>query len=581
MKYIFNNIEGDLKDAIFNNVLDTKGLWLPKNIPLIDDDFLESCSNYSFIDISKYILKKYIPNYIIPENDLENIIEETYNFEPHIHDLNENISILELFHGPTLSFKDYGVNFMSNLYNYLLKENVNVINATSGDTGSAVANAFYNKKNIKVFVLYPKDKISLLQEKQIATLGKNVFPIEIDGSFDDCQFLVKKVLNQSIDAKNKFISANSINIARLLPQITYYFYTYAKIQTKKKLVVCVPSGNLGNLTAGLLAKKMGLPIDKFICALNSNNTFYNYLNTGSYLPQKSVKTISNAMDIGDPSNFLRINKLFSFDELSKILKSYYIDDKTTIQNIENIFKEYNYTLDPHTSVGYCALKNYINENSDKDNKYILLSTAHPIKFEKEIKDNVSKPVNINKPKNVNIDILMNKKSIKFVVKNNINSLNIYMESIINLKGNIILIGMPYSGKTTVGKQLALEKNKKFIDTDILIEKKYNKPLIEILNQFGNEDFLNIEEDIIKSIKGDNLIISTGGSVIYRENAMNYLNTMYGNITYLEISFDTFKKRCYNFSQRGVVLKNNQSLRDLYNERVPLYQKYKDITINNN
>ena len=585
MKYIFDNIESTFDKAIFNNLLHKDGLWMPETIPQIDTNFINNCDKYSYLEISKFILNKFIPEDIIKENDLNKIIEKSYNFEPKLVNFTDNISIFELFHGPTLAFKDFGVNFMANLYDYFVSDdmNINIINATSGDTGSAVANSFYNKNNIKVFILYPKNKISILQEKQICSLGKNIFPIEIDGSFDDCQMIVKQMLNETINSKIKFISANSINIARLLPQITYYFYLYGRLKTinkiDKKIIVSVPSGNLGNLTAGLFAKKMGLPIHKFICALNLNNTFYNYLNTGKYISKKSVKTLSNAMDIGNPSNFIRIPQLYSYTELTDIVKSYFIDDNTTILNIENIYKKYNYILDPHSSVGYCALQKYIEEiNNNNNNHYVLLSTAHPIKFEKEINDNLSVKIDIIKPKN--IDILFSKETMKKTLSNEYNLVYDYILDTIKLKQNIILIGMPYSGKTTYGKELAKNTNREFIDTDELIERKYNKSLIDILNICGNEVFLEIEKDIVKSIQGDNLVISTGGSVIYKEESMNYLNSMYGKIIYLNITYETLEKRCNNLNTRGVVLKPLQSLNDLYNERIPYYEKYSNDTIIN-
>ena len=584
MKYIFDNIESTFDKAIFNNLLHKDGLWMPETIPQIDTNFINNCDKYSYLEISKFILNKFIPEDIIKETDLNTIIEKSYNFEPKLLNFTDNISIFELFHGPTLAFKDFGVNFMANLYDYFVSDdmNINIINATSGDTGSAVANSFYNKNNIKVFILYPKNKISILQEKQICSLGKNIFPIEIDGSFDDCQKIVKQMLNETINSKIKFISANSINIARLLPQITYYFYLYGRLKTinkiDKKIIVSVPSGNLGNLTAGLFAKKMGLPIHKFICALNLNNTFYNYLNTGKYISKKSVKTLSNAMDIGNPSNFIRIPQLYSYTELTDIVKSYFIDDNTTILNIENIYRKYNYILDPHSSVGYCALQNYIEEINNNNNHYVLLSTAHPIKFEKEINDNLSEKIDIIKPKN--IDILFSKETMKKTLSNEYNLVYDYILDTIKLKQNIILIGMPYSGKTTYGKELAKNTNREFIDTDELIERKYNKSLIDILNICGNEVFLEIEKDIVKSIQGDNLVISTGGSVIYKEESMNYLNSMYGKIIYLNITYETLEKRCNNLNTRGVVLKPLQSLNDLYNERIPYYEKYSNDTIIN-
>jgi len=586
MKFVYSSNENlitNFNDAVFNNLPEIGGLWMPEGIPQLDKNFINNLDKYNFIEIAKYVLSKFITD--IPIDDLNLIIEKSYSFEPKLVKLNENQYILELFHGPSLAFKDFGAMFMGNLYSYLSKEEINIITATSGDTGGAVAHAFYNKKNIKVFILYPKGKVSKLQEKQLTTFGKNIFPIEIDGTFDDCQHLVKSTFNDK-SIPIKIASANSINIARLLPQTLYYFYMYSellKMNITEKIIVTVPSGNLGNITSGILAKKMGLPIDKFIAAVNINKTFYDFLKTGNYGANTSKRTLSNAMDVGNPSNFLRLDYLYpKVEEIRKDISSYYIDDLTTINSIKEVYKNYDYLMDPHTAVGYSSTRKFCEDSKahqkDDDKKfiYILLSTAHPAKFKEEIESNTNITVNVPE----RLKSIMNKKSNKFELGINFFEWKNKLLELSTLRENMILIGMPYSGKTTYGKILEKQTGKKMIDTDKLIEKKYNKPLIEILNEYGNEKFLDIEADIIESINETNIIISTGGSSIYRERAMKHLNRMYGSIYYLKVPYLEIEKRCNNFDSRGVVLEENETLEDLYNKRSPLYEKYSNIVLEN-
>lgn len=416
MKYIYTSdisLETTFCECIFNNLPDAKGLWLPKNIPTINKIFINNLNQYSFIDIAKKVLDVFIED--IPKKNLHAIIEKSFTFLPELIKLDKDKFILELFHGPTFAFKDFGAAFMGNLYEYLSDSNINVITATSGDTGGAVANAFYNKKKIKVFVLYPKNKVSKLQEKQMTTLGNNIFPIEVEGTFDDCQKLVKKTLNDK-NINIKIVSANSINIARLLPQVLYYFYLYKKLlefNIKKNIVVSVPSGNLGNLTSGIIAKKMGIPIDKFICSLNSNKTFYDYIKLKQYNPRKSIQTLSSAMDVGNPSNFIRLKYLYNDDSIEKDIKCFFFSDNDTINSIINTDKDYNYLVDPHTAIGLCGVESFKTNNNYT---YVTLSTAHPAKFKKEIESKTQIIVEIPKK----LLELMHKTTNKITIKNDYN-----------------------------------------------------------------------------------------------------------------------------------------------------------------
>ena len=570
MKYIFTSnkdLQIDFKDCIFNNIIHQNGLWLPENIPKID---VKIINNKSFIDIAKFILPKFITD--IPENDLDKIIEKSFTFDPILKQLDENNYIGELFHGPTLAFKDFGASFMGNLYEYLADEEINVLTATSGDTGGAVASAFYNKKNIKVFILYPRNKISKLQQKQITSFGKNIFAVEFDGTFDDCQKIIKDTLtNKDI----KIVTANSINIARLLPQVLYYFHLYSQLQKydiKKKIVFSVPSGNLGNLTSGIIAKKMGLPIDLFISSLNENKTFLNFLNTKVFEPKKSIETLSSAMDVGNPSNFIRLNYLYKDSNINDDIISFNFSDEETINKISEIYFKYNYLVDPHTAVGLCGIDKFNNSNYIN----VTIATAHPAKFKYEIQNKLNLSIDVPK----RLSIIENVNEYKSSIHNSEEWINLLTEKIA-LKGNIVLIGMPYSGKTTIGNQLSKITGKKQIDTDDVIIQKYGKPLIEILNEYGNEKFLDIEAEAVKSVKEDNIIISTGGSVIYRDSAMEHLNKMYGTIYFIDTPFEEIQRRCFNLGSRGVVLKDGQTFEDLYNERLPLYKKYMNKTFDYN
>ncbi len=377
------------RDAVLKGIADDGGLFMPNQIPKLPKSFFNNIEKYSFQEIGFEVAKLFID--AINEQDLHWIIERAISFPAPLVPVSENISVLELFHGPTLAFKDFGAQFLANLNEFYLKDEEKetlILVATSGDTGSAVANGFYEKKGIKVALLYPSGKVSKTQEQQLTTLGKNIFAFEVEGVFDDCQRLVKQAFHDN-DLKNIFsmTSANSINIARLLPQSFYYFEAYKQVKDKSlPFVVSVPSGNFGNLTAGLMAQFSGLPIAKFIAAVNANDIFPNYLNSGEYKPKDSIQTLSNAMDVGNPSNFARIISLFENDVESirdKITSSSF-SDAQTLSAIKDVKEQFGYTIDPHGAVGYLALKKYLDNSANKKVNGAILETAHPSKFSETV-----------------------------------------------------------------------------------------------------------------------------------------------------------------------------------------------------
>lgn len=384
--------EVGLKQAVTKGLADDNGLFMPERINKFDSSFFLNIENLSFQEISYLVAEKFFGDDI--ENDkLKEIVYETLSFDCPVVNVKDNISSLELFHGPTLAFKDVGARFMARILGHFLEDNdqlVNVLVATSGDTGSAVANGFLGVKGIHVYVLYPKGKVSAIQESQFTTLGKNITAIEIDGSFDDCQRLVKSAfLDKNLNEKMVLTSANSINVARFLPQAFYYFNAFARTNDKQKqLVISVPSGNFGNLTAGLFAKRMGLPVYKFIAANNENDIVYNYLKTGEYKPRSSVQTLANAMDVGDPSNFVRILDLYNNDykAISNDIVGYRYSDIQISEAIKRVYNEFNYLLDPHGACGFLSLEEYLN----KDQVGIFLETAHPAKFTETVEGIIGK-----------------------------------------------------------------------------------------------------------------------------------------------------------------------------------------------
>lgn len=389
MKYYnLNNpaVKVSLKEAVLTGIQGSEGLFMPEYIPQLANSFIENIEQYSFHEMAFEVAKLFLSEEV-KEDAIKKIVTETLNFEIPLVSVSKNIYSLELFHGPTLAFKDVGARFMARLFAYFLKNNneqIHILVATSGDTGGAVAHAFWNVPNIEVTILYPSEKVSFLQEKQLTTLGKNVNAIEVAGTFDDCQRMVKQAFSDDeLKSHLTLASANSINLARLIPQSFYYLWAYAqakKMNRNSKVVVCVPSGNFGNLTAGLMAKKMGLPIEHFIAATNANDIVPQYLATGNYLPKPSKATISNAMDVGNPSNFSRIMALYNndFEAVKKDLSGYSFSDEATKTTMVQVFQNHYYTLDPHGAVGYAALQQYLTTYTNTTG--IFLETAHPAKF---------------------------------------------------------------------------------------------------------------------------------------------------------------------------------------------------------
>lgn len=388
MKYYSTNhkiCNATLEEAVIKGLASDKGLFMPSEINTLPQSFFDSIEKLSFQEIAFTVAQAFFGE-DIPNEILKEIVYDSLNFDiPLIH-IEKNIYSLELFQGPTLAFKDVGARFMARLLGYFINRagggRVNVLVATSGDTGSAVANGFLGVKGIHVYVLYPKGKVSEIQEKQFTTLGQNITALEINGTFDDCQSLVKKAfLDEELNNQLKLTSANSINVARFLPQAFYYFYAYAqlkKVNNAANVVISVPSGNFGNITAGLFAKQMGLPISRFIAANNSNDIFYKYLQTGIYSPQPSISTIANAMDVGDPSNFARILALYSndYNAIKADISGATYSDKQIRNIIKTTFDRTKYILDPHGACGYQALRDNLKDSENG----IFLETAHPAKF---------------------------------------------------------------------------------------------------------------------------------------------------------------------------------------------------------
>ena len=376
-----------LAEAVMKGLPDDNGLFMPTEIPQLSADFINNLDQYSFEQIAFKVAKTLFGE-AIPSADLNRIINNSVTFPAPVVALDEEKKVLELWHGPSLAFKDFGARFMSQLMSYFNRKETKelvILVATSGDTGGAVAAGFYKALGIKVVILYPKGKVSHLQEKQLTTLGENITALEIDGTFDDCQALVKQAFLDQDLKHIRLSSANSINIARLIPQSFYYFEAYKQLKDKSKPVVfCIPSGNFGNLTAGLLAQKMGLPVHGFIAATNSNDVVPQYLECGIYKPRPSVRTISNAMDVGNPSNFARMLDLYDsvWKDMQKNIHGFAFNDTETRQAVLEIKKKYNYVMDPHGAVGYLALKAYQKKYSNIQG--VILETAHPAKFKPDM-----------------------------------------------------------------------------------------------------------------------------------------------------------------------------------------------------
>ncbi|MBQ8593812.1 MAG: threonine synthase [Bacteroidaceae bacterium] len=402
MKYYSTNNrnnEATLRDAVVKGLASDRGLYMPERIKPLPKEFFDEIDTLSLQEISYRVADAFFGEEV-PADVLKQLVYDTMNFDIPLVKVTDTIHSLEMFHGPTLAFKDVGARFMARLLGYFIrqegKEQVNVLVATSGDTGSAVANGFLGVEGIHVYVLYPKGKVSEIQEKQFTTLGQNITALEVDGVFDDCQALVKSAfMDSELNAHMKLTSANSINVARFLPQAFYYFYAYAQLKKAGKadnMVVCVPSGNFGNITAALFGKRMGLPVKRFIAANNRNDIFFNYLQTGVYTPKPSVATIANAMDVGDPSNFARILDLYghSHEAIAADISGTTYTDEEIRDTVKNTYCETGYLLDPHGACGFRAL----NEGLQPGEVGVFLETAHPAKFLDTVEDIIEAKVEI-------------------------------------------------------------------------------------------------------------------------------------------------------------------------------------------
>lgn len=389
-----------LEEAVVKGLAGDRGLYMPENIKTLSQEFYDNIDKMSFQEIAYAVADAFFGE-DVDAASLKQIVYDTLAFDCPVVPVTENIYTLELFHGPTLAFKDVGARFMARLLQYFIKKEnkgglVNVLVATSGDTGSAVANGFLGVDGIHVYVLYPKGKVSPIQECQFTTLGKNITAIEVDGVFDDCQALVKSAfMDEELNKHMKLTSANSINVARFLPQAFYYFYAYAQMKRMGKsdnVVMCVPSGNFGNICAALFGHRMGLPIKRFIAANNANDIFYQYLQTGKYVPQPSKATLANAMDVGDPSNFARIYELYkgSHSSIVSLISGATFSDEEIADTMRKCYADNGYVLDPHGACGYQALKNLLKP----DEVGVFCETAHPAKFKEKVDAILSSDIDI-------------------------------------------------------------------------------------------------------------------------------------------------------------------------------------------
>jgi threonine synthase len=395
------HLEVDFQTAVFQSMPPDKGLYMPIEIPQLDPEFIANLDQYTLPEIAFKVASALIGDSIKAE-DLQSIIEDAINFESPVKELNPRMHVLELFHGPSLAFKDFGARFMSRVMAHYLRPEekmLDVLVATSGDTGAAVALGFLGVPNTRVTILFPKGKVSNIQELQLCTNGQNIHVLEVDGTFDDCQHLVKQAFaDPELNLHLRLTSANSINISRLIPQTFYYFHAYAQMLRKgiKDIVFAVPSGNFGNLAAGLLAYKMGLPVHRFIAATNINDTVPRFLESGLYEARPSVHTYANAMDVGAPSNWVRIMDLFNGDReaIMKLLAGYRFTDVETLQAIYELKAKYNYIACPHTAIAWLAADAYQKEHPEQDFTSVFLSTAHPCKFPEAIPAEIAAEIKI-------------------------------------------------------------------------------------------------------------------------------------------------------------------------------------------
>lgn len=416
-----------LKEAVFKGLPSDNGLFMPENFPVLPASFYENIDKLSFQDIAFEVCKALIGDEI-QENDIRSIVNDVLTFDAPVVKVEDNLHVLELFHGPSFAFKDFGARFMARLMSHFLqkdKKEITILVATSGDTGSAVAQGFLNMPGIKVTILYPEGKVSEIQEKQLTTLGNNVTALEVKGNFDDCQRMVKEAfLDQELNSKLNLSSANSINISRLIPQSFYYFYAYAQVKKLGKPVVfCTPSGNFGNICGGLIAKNMGLPVAKFVASTNANDIVPSYLLSGIFAPKASVATISNAMDVGNPSNFARIQDFYDSDleKVRKDITGKSFSDEETKEAMASVYKKTGYVMCPHTAVAYLGLKSYMQETGS-DMTGVFLATAHPAKFVDIVEEVIEAKVEI--PENLQNAMKKQKQSIS--MSNNFSDLKNYL-----------------------------------------------------------------------------------------------------------------------------------------------------------
>lgn len=424
-----------LQEAVLKGLPEDNGLYMPVEIPPIPSDFINNLPDFTFQEIAFTVARSLFAG-AIPEKDLRVIIKNSITFPAPVVRLDDDTNILELFHGPSLAFKDFGARFMAQLMSYFNRDESReliILVATSGDTGGAVAAGFHNTPGIRVVILYPSGKVSFLQEKQLTTLGGNITALEVEGTFDDCQALVKKAfLDPELNQKLRLSSANSINIARLIPQSFYYFEAYKQLQRNhKEVVFCVPSGNFGNLTAGLMAQKMGLPIDHFIAATNVNDVVPAYLHSGKYQPKPSIRTISNAMDVGNPSNFARMVDLYgdentikgsTWNNMRSAISGFEFTDAETKEAIQQVYRQHQYILDPHGAVGYLALKSYHKQHPNTLG--VVLETAHPAKF----KDDVDEILGFATPIPERLAVLAEEKKEAILTPNEFDSFKNWLSS---------------------------------------------------------------------------------------------------------------------------------------------------------
>jgi threonine synthase len=421
-----------LREAVVKGLAPDRGLYMPETIGQLSSSFYDGITGMSLTTLAQHVARSFFGE-DIPQKELDAIVGDTLNFDIPLVKVEEGIYVLELFHGPTFAFKDVGASFMARMLSYFVKkkqqEDVKVLVATSGDTGSAVANGFLGVDGIQVFVLYPSGKVSDIQEAQFTTLGQNIVALEIDGTFDDCQALVKAAfMDEELNIQLNLTSANSINVARFLPQSFYYFHAYAQLLKQaqappEKVVFSVPSGNLGNLTAGLFAKRMGLPADRFIAAHNRNDVFRDYLQTGKYSPRASVQTVANAMDVGAPSNFDRILDLYDHDHqaIANDISAYRYDDGEIKKTIRSVHQNINYLLDPHGACAYLALK----EGLQTGETGIFLATAHPAKFRETVEECLGEQIRIPEA----LEAFMQRKKETHTLSNDF---NLFKKALINL-----------------------------------------------------------------------------------------------------------------------------------------------------